>query len=379
MPVGEERRRAAVEGVGAADGSGFEAGGAHHTPVAVLHADVVQGLVELDALFGVVEQVDLKPAAHEVTVADPDEPHAHALVEQLFEEILGRGHEVVVGGSVGDAPLHALGREVGVANLDGDAGSELVAAPQLEGQVFCHGEHDRVQFVAVGGVLGEGAFGRDRFAFVVGDDRRVVQPVRLLPNRHAILAQHLLDELDGHVLKRPNRGDAEVAQGAVGFRSNHGDFPDRERAQKMPLRSPAHAPGVVGLRLARRHFRHSLAGAEPYGNGQARLADDALPKLAGELPAPKEPVHSAEVRVEFVDGTLFTDRHGLPHDVRHDLRLLGIGHGIPADHHCFRAQRPGHLHGHPGVHPKPPRLVTAGRHHASIARPPNQDGPAFEA
>ena len=31
------------------------------------------------------------------------------------------------------------------------------------------------------------------------------------------------------------------------------------------------------------------------------------------------------------------------------------------------------------MHPKPPRFVAAGRHHASIARPSNQDGPALEA
>ena len=152
-----------------------------------------------------------------------------------------------------------------------------------------------------------------------------------------------------------------------------------ERGPKMPLRSPAHVSGIVGLRLARRHFRHGLAGAEPHGNGQAGLADHALPELAGELPAPKEPVHPAEVRVEFVDGTLFTDRHGLPNDVRHDLRLLGIGHRIPANHHRFRAHRARHFHRHPGMHPKPPRFVAAGRHHASIARPSNQDGPALEA
>ena len=147
----------------------------------------------------------------------------------------------------------------------------------------------------------------------------------------------------------------------------------------MPLRPPAHVPGVVGLRLARRHFRHGLAGAEPHGNGQAGLADHALPELAGELPAPKEAVHPTEVRVEFVDGTLFADRHGFPHDLRHDFRLLGIGHRVAPNHDRFRAHRPGHLHGHPGVHPKPPRLIAAGRHHASVARPSNQDGPAFEA
>ena len=201
----------------------------------------------------------------------------------------------------------------------------------------------------------------------------------LLPNRHPVFPEHLLDELHRHVLQRANCGDAEVAQGAVGLRANHGDFPDREGGQKMPLRPPAHVPGVVGLGLARRHFRHGLAGAEPHGNGQAGLADHALSEFAGELPAPKEPIHPAEVRVEFVDGTLFTDRHGLPHDLRHDLRLLGVGHRVPPNHDRFRTHRPGHLHGHPGVHPKPSRLIAAGRHHASIARPPNQDGPAFEA
>ena len=200
----------------------------------------------------------------------------------------------------------------------------------------------------------------------------------LLPNCHAVLAKHLLDQFHRHVLQRANGGDAEVAQRAVGFRADHGDFSDREGGQKMPFCPPAHVPCVVGFRLSRGHLRHGLAGAKPHGNGQARLADHALSKLAGELPAPEKPIHPAEVRVELVDGTFHRPAQ-LP--ARSPSRPPNAWNRISNS----RESRP-----LPDTSPAPssstspsapqtPRLVTAGCHHASIARPPNQDGPAFEA
>ena len=76
-----------------------------------------------------------------------------------------------------------------------------MAPPQLKSKVFCHGNHDAFEFVVIGSVLVEGAFGRNRLPLGIGQHRTAVDTIGFLPNVLPVFAKDLHQKFYRHFLE----------------------------------------------------------------------------------------------------------------------------------------------------------------------------------
>lgn len=71
----------------------------------------------------------------------------------------------MVGRTIRNSLLLRIGLEVGVPDLKGHTGGQLIPTAQLIDQILSHGNNDAFQFFDIGGVAVESTLGRDGFTF----------------------------------------------------------------------------------------------------------------------------------------------------------------------------------------------------------------------
>ena len=332
----------------------------------------------MDQFGGVFKEVVRLFAIDEVAEAHADESHHHAFLVEFVEEVFAVADEDGVHGGVGDAGLHGVGIEVGVADLDGDASGEFVFAAQLEAQFFAHADEDVAQRGDVDGILLKSLFGRDGFVFGIGDDGAVVDAIGFFPDDAAVFAEDLFEEFARHFLERVDAEDTHVAEELVGLIADHGDFFDGQRREEWFFRAGGYFFLAVGFGFAGADLGDGLVGRQGEGDGQVGLADDPASQLGGHLVAAEIAVHAAEVDVEFVDGGLLIEWDILADDLGDDVGVLAVLLVVAADDDGFGAELSCHLHGHGGVYAVTAGLVAAGGHDAAVTRAADQYGSAAE-
>ena len=96
--------------------------------------------------------------------ANANQPDPYPSVIELLEERKGLLDEKFIVGGIGDTGLFAEGIEVGIAQLDADAGRELVFLSKPKAQLFHHLDEEAPELLEVYGVLAEGSFGGNGFS-----------------------------------------------------------------------------------------------------------------------------------------------------------------------------------------------------------------------
>ena len=74
--------------------------------------------------------------------ANTDQAYQHPFVVQSPEQFQNFGDKDVICAGIGNAELLGIGVKIGIPNFYGNACRELVAPPQLVGQIFSHGDKD---------------------------------------------------------------------------------------------------------------------------------------------------------------------------------------------------------------------------------------------
>ncbi len=158
---------------------------------AVAFSEAIHGQIEIDLFGGVFEEVELLCAVYQFAEAHSDEANEHAAGVQSCEKLLSSLDYNLVEPGIGDAFLHGVGVEIGIADFYGDTSRQFFLFAQLKSNLFNHGDQTAVEVFYIGSILVESAFGADALLLPIRMYRCVIDSVGFLPDNYAILAQYM--------------------------------------------------------------------------------------------------------------------------------------------------------------------------------------------
>lgn len=100
--------------------------------------DFVHRGIEVRQFRVVVKQGQLRRSAHQLAEAHAHEAYHHTAVVEPVEETVDRLLQHMVEGGVGDALLHVVRVEVGVADLHRHAAGQLALRAQVKAEALHH-------------------------------------------------------------------------------------------------------------------------------------------------------------------------------------------------------------------------------------------------
>ena len=148
--------------------------------LSILHSDLVHGIVEADHLRCIFEHVQLLDTTYEVAQLDSHKPDEHPSLIEPIEKLQAGISQDMIESSVGNMLLQGMGIEVGIPDLDGHTGGQLLFLPQLESQPFNLAADDLPDPGDVDGIRLKSAFRTDRLPFRIGFYRCIVNEKRAI-------------------------------------------------------------------------------------------------------------------------------------------------------------------------------------------------------
>lgn len=309
---------------------------------------------------------------------DPDEAYQHAALVHLAEQFPGNRDQHMVEGGVGNAHLHGMGVEVGVADLHRDAGGELLLLAEGKGDLLHHAYQQVVDHVDIDGVLVEGALGADAFPLGIGNHRSWVDAVCLFPDHQPVLPQHLLHHFGRDTAQGFDGGNAHGSQQPEGLVADAGNFAYGERRQERYHPVGKNFQLTIGLGLTGSDLAYRFVHRETEGDGKTAFVNDGLPQFMRPFHAAEKAVHAGDIQVVLVDAGLLIYRGMFGDDGSNQVGVFGILLHIPPHDNGIGTEDAGHLHGHGRMYPVMPRFIAATRYHAAVGKASHNHRPADE-
>ena len=203
-----------------------------HGSTSVAVTQSVHSFVQVHALRGILEHVQLLDTLYQVTETHTNKPYKHSPLVEPVKEFFGDGEQLMVKSRIGNTFLQGMRVEVRIADLYGYTGSKPLFLPQFEGQLFNHADQQFFHLQHIDGIPVKRMFGTYGFSFGIGSHRCVIDPVGLFPDYDAVLSQHFLNHFGRYPAQCTDGGYSHGTKQVIGLFPDHGDLADRQGMQE---------------------------------------------------------------------------------------------------------------------------------------------------
>ena len=279
---------------------------------------------------------------------------------------------------MGQPVLPGEGIEIGIPQLHGDAGGQPAGLPKLEGELRYHLIEGGAEEFNIRRIGLKSTLRGDGLPLGIGHDGPVVNAVRFFPQLPAGLAKFALQQQRGHLAERLHCAYAHLAQPMAGDLPHRWQTPHREWGQKLLLPARFYELCAIGLAFPCADLRNELVNRQANGQRQAAFANDLLPQLLRPFPAAEVAVHTTDVQVKFINGSLFEHGSVLRQYFRNQPGMLQVAFHIAPQHRRVRAAQQRMADRHAGADAKAPRFITAACDHAPAAAAANDQWLALQ-
>ena len=174
------------------------------------------------------------------------------------------------------------GREVWVANLDGDSRRRQPALLETLGNLRGHAVEDAVDLVEVLDVFFEGVFGAQALAFAVGMNRPIIDPAHALKQNPTPIAEPRHQPVNGEFSEFPQSRDSHLVQRAFGGRADSVEPTHRQRCEERLNLVWPHDRQSVGLAKIGCDLGHQLVGRNADTDSEASLLQHPAADVLGD-------------------------------------------------------------------------------------------------
>ena len=219
----------------------------------------------------------------------------------------------------------------------------------------------------VADVIGEGGFGRYRFADAVDVHSLVIPAQGLVADALGALTEHTGEPLEGLIGQLANGFDVLSVQPFGGLGADTPQLVHSQRRQEGFLIAGLDHHQTIGLVQVRADLGDSLTGANPHGNDQPGLLEDAAFQVQRDGQRLFARLHDiGDIKVGLVHREGFHQVGEVSKDA-HDLaRLLFVAAKSGGYDDALGAPVHGRAHGHGGMHAEFPCFIGRSGDHSPV-------------